>query len=269
MVALSSITVRLKRQPQADGLLHYLSKHGQHVRKLDATGDYNQYINPISLRELPSNMPLDNLQLTSNLAVQLQPGSGFQGMVRPGVPLKQLKVSHCKVLDGGEGLAAALDMLPGLQHFSIDDSKRQTEPTVNFRHRHWTGFSVSMLGALQQLTLLEVDDTQLRGPGHPPILVPDLQPLHSLTRLVDLRLSLSVPAPINSSVLSGMQHLTGLKVYLAAELGPGALAAVTQLLCLQVSVAPSAGGTVQWLFQLHYLQQLTMLGVFWHQMDRR
>lgn len=110
VVSLSSITVRLKRQPQADGLLHYLSKHGQHVRKLDATGDCDQYINPISLRELPSNMPLDNLQLTSNLAVQLQPGSGFQGMVRPGVPLKQLKVSHCKVLDGGEGLAAALDM---------------------------------------------------------------------------------------------------------------------------------------------------------------
>jgi hypothetical protein len=152
VVALSSISVTLKHQPQADGLLHYLSKHGQHVRKLNITGDYDQYIKTISLRELPSNMQLDSLQLTSNLAVQLQPGSGFQGMVRPWLPLKQLKLSHCKVLDGREGLAAALGLLPGLQHLSIDNSKRQTEPNVNFRQRHWTGFSVNMLRGLQQLT---------------------------------------------------------------------------------------------------------------------
>jgi hypothetical protein len=102
---------------------------------------------------------------------------------------------------------------------------------------------------------------QLRGPGHPPILVHDLQPLQSLTRLVDLRLSLSVPTPITNSVLSGMRHLTGLKVYLAAELGPGALAAVTQLQCLQVLVTPREGRGMPWLFQLHYLQQLTQLEV--------
>jgi hypothetical protein len=40
------------------------------------------------------------------LRLQLQPGRGYQGVLRAGMPLQQLCLDHCELLDGDEGLWA-------------------------------------------------------------------------------------------------------------------------------------------------------------------
>jgi hypothetical protein len=126
-VALSSITVKLGQQQQAEGLLKYMSSHGQHVDSMElevatlegASGVcVTSRSRRVSLHQLPDHLQLSSLVL-SHLQLQLQPGARFQGVVRPGLPVKQLQLSHCLLLDGPEGLAAALSLLPGLQHLSI------------------------------------------------------------------------------------------------------------------------------------------------------
>lgn len=73
---------------------------------------------------LPTSLvQLSTLQL-SGLALQLQPSDNFQGVVWAGMPLKQLQLFDCKLLDGEEGLAAALLLLPRLEHLSSDSLRR-------------------------------------------------------------------------------------------------------------------------------------------------
>jgi hypothetical protein len=103
VMALSSLSVRLSQQQQADALLLYLSKHGQYINSMELRG--NIMDDPVTLRQLPPILRLDSLKLRA-LHVQLQAGDGFQGLVRPGVPLKQLRLYDCTLLDREEGLAA-------------------------------------------------------------------------------------------------------------------------------------------------------------------
>lgn len=68
--------------------------------------------------------------------------------MRPGLPLKQLQLHDCMLLDWAEGLGAALSLLPGLQHLSI-------------RARCSFGFPMTALLGLQQLTYLELTTSVL------------------------------------------------------------------------------------------------------------
>lgn len=144
VMALSSITARRLSQWRVDSMLRYLSKHGSHVHSMYLGGvTYNS----AKLRQLPSNLQLDSLHLY-NFRVQLQPRRGQQGVVRPGLPLKQLQLHDCMLLDWAEGLGAALSLLPGLQHLSI-------------RARCSFGFPMTALLGLQQLTYLELTTSVL------------------------------------------------------------------------------------------------------------
>jgi hypothetical protein len=91
-VALSSITVKLGQQQQAEGLLKYMSSHGQHVDSMELEGAtlegasgvcVTSRSRRVSLHQLPDHLQLSSLVL-SHLQLQLQPGARFQGMVRPG-----------------------------------------------------------------------------------------------------------------------------------------------------------------------------------------
>jgi hypothetical protein len=125
-VALSSISVdSVTQQQQVDGLLRYLTAHAEHVNYLKVGPphpphhiDLNLAWDPTTLCQLPSSLKLRSLKLTY-MNVQLQPGDGSQGLLRPGLALTRLQLSFCMLLDREEGLIAALSQLPGLQHLSI------------------------------------------------------------------------------------------------------------------------------------------------------
>ena len=109
VLALSSITADIHQVEQSDGLLLYLARHGQHVLSVTAKVQYG--FGGVTLAELPPHVQLSSLELT-NFSLQLQPCNGYLGMVQPGLPLQQLLLTECKLLDGEEGLAAALSLLP-------------------------------------------------------------------------------------------------------------------------------------------------------------
>lgn len=116
VLALSSITVDRVRQQQVDGLLQYLTMYGQHLNNVTVASDV---VHLVTLRQLPPNLQPNSLDLT-NFQLQLQPGGGAEGLVRPGLPLKRLRLFFNTLLDGAEGLAAALSAQPGLQHIAMN-----------------------------------------------------------------------------------------------------------------------------------------------------
>jgi hypothetical protein len=123
------------------------------------------------------------------------------------------------------------------------------------------GFSTAALSGLQQLTYLELAELKLQGPEQGG---PALQPLQGLTCLADLRLCLKEPTAVEISIIARARQLTRLQLSGLAKLGPGALAALTQLQHLQLvqkSITYGAVGAVQLLSELQLLQQLTHLGL--------
>lgn len=80
VVALSSISADIWRQRKVDGaVLLYLSKYRQHVHSVTVAGYPENYRRAIHVRELPPDLQLNRLKLTSNLNVQLQPGGAAGG----------------------------------------------------------------------------------------------------------------------------------------------------------------------------------------------
>ena len=250
VAALSSVSAEgITQQQVVDNVGLYLSKHGHHVSSVSVAG---VVCGKLKLRQLPPNLQLDKLSLT-DLLLQLQPGSGFQGVVQPGLPLKHLRLCRCAVLDGAEALTAALALLPGLQHLSLDLTSMYTQR--RFR------LPADVLSGLQQLTYLELEGVKVKGPD-PGCLA--LQPLQALTRLAGLRLSVGETTAVTSSMLSGMQHLTRLELTGRAQLELDALAAHTQLQHLHLAnglLGAGAAGVAQLLSGLQQLQQLTHLSL--------
>jgi hypothetical protein len=260
VLAANSISAVLKQQPQADGVLLYLGNHGQHVSSIRSSlippaGD-DAYGSPptISLRELPQSLRrLENLHVRG-LHVQLQPGDGFVGVLHAEMPLKQLQLDSCDLLDGEEGLAAALPLLPSLQHLCIGDADGQAKSIP---------FPSSVLQKLQQLTYLELAACSLQEPD-------SLQHMCVLTRLQDLRLDLGSEVNINASTLSGSPQLTRLQLRSCADafifpwFKAAVLAGRTQLQHLtlqQCVVQDGAAGVTELLSHLQQLQQLTYLNL--------
>ena len=107
VLAASSIKAVLRQPEQADSVLLYLAKHGQHVSRVDIegvgmlAGSRWPAVSTITLPQLPhANLPkLESLRV-AKLAVQLLPGREFQGVLWAGASLKRLQLHSCMLLDG-------------------------------------------------------------------------------------------------------------------------------------------------------------------------
>jgi hypothetical protein len=109
--AVSSVSAGQLDQAWVDSMLLYLAKHGQFMSSLDLRASSDDML---LLRELPPSLTkLDSLCLSS---LDL---SGTQGVLRAGFPLTRMELSSCRLLDGAQGLSAALIQLPDLQHLSV------------------------------------------------------------------------------------------------------------------------------------------------------
>ena len=191
--------------------------------------------------------------------LQLQPGSGFQGVLGAAATvaaLKQLRLKDCRVVDR----EPLLQFPAELEHLSI--WSLYTLPGDGLGQSDMAQFSTGVLQQLQHLTHLDLGRVAIVGPN------PALQLLQALTRLVELELrelSDLPPEVITSSMLSGMQQLTDLSLGDEVQLEPDVLAGLTQLqrLCLSGCEARTgAAGVAQLLSHLQPLQQLTHLS--WH-----
>jgi hypothetical protein len=166
----------------------------------------------------------------------------------------QLQFDTCELLDGEEGLAAALPLLPGLQHFSIADTDGRYDSVP---------FPSSVLQKLQQLTYLGLAACSVQNPD-------SLQHMQVLTRLQDLRLDLWSSVNIHVSTLSGCPQLTRMQLRgsederVCCRFEAAVLAGRTQLQHLaleQCVVQDGAAGVTELLSYLQDLLQLTHLAL--------
>ena len=258
-LALSSVKLLMRPQQQADSVLLYLDRHGSHVNSLELRVPQDS---GLKLHQLAPALQLHSLEL-SGWEVQLQPGKGFQGVLGAAAaagppPLKQLRLDFCTLLDGAEGLAAALLQLPALEHISLWCNMSAGVLDDYLR------FPTAVLQQMQQLTCLELSAVTLQGLEETAPALPPLQPLQALTRLVDLRvMRCYFKISITASMLSGMCHLTRLTL---KEVGfePAALAGKAKLQHLELigwrlPPAGGAAGVAQLLSQLQQQTQLTHL----------
>jgi hypothetical protein len=245
VLALPSITANLKDQQQVDSVLLYLSKHDQ-CSSIDISS------NRLDMHNLPPCPRLNSLQL-SKFQLLLQPGeqlSGFEGVLKSGQPLKQLQLTDCKLLDGIDRLAAALEELPSLEHLSIR--------RVCFSREYYVWPACLHMDVLQQLThltYLELDSIRLE---HSEQGQPALQPLTALTRLLDLRLHGLNHVKLTAAMLAAACALTCLMLY-GVSFEPDALAGKALLQHLHLERCSIKGSAAQLLPQLQHLQQLTHL----------
>jgi hypothetical protein len=283
---MSSITAILSNQQQLDSLvLGYLSNHSQHIDSISLTG--GEFVS-IKLRQLPPELTKLTSLAFKHLHPQLQPGKGYQGLLAAAgaaaLPLKQLRLDSCSLLDHNQGLAAALARLPSLEHLSIVCSKEVVGYPLHLPLQE-------VLPGLQQLTYLKLQEVGLaranpyrsyegsdssedscsssdeESEGSKPLskVAVQMQHLSVLTRLADLRL-LSVACRFTASMLSGVQSLTHLQLKQSYDrsggsFDPAALAGRTLLqhLDLQFQSLLDHDRGEQLLSQLQQLLQLTSL----------
>jgi hypothetical protein len=273
-VALSSVNANVRQQQQLDSVLLYLDRHGSHVNSLKLSQPLTmRWGRPFrfTLRHLPSTLQLQSLEL-SGWDLQLLSDNGSEGVLAAAVaagapPLKQLQLDCCELLDGAEGLAAALLQLPALEHLCIFcnciyDCICDCDCNYYCNATATASFATGVLQQLQQLTYLELAGDCLQGPDEAS---PDLQPLTALARLVDLRLRLE--DTISASMLSSVCHLTRL-VMDKGGFEPGALAGKPKLQHLELTACSlynqhQTGGlwVAELLSQLQHQTQLTYLCV--------
>lgn len=251
--ALSSIAATTT-QEQLDSLVVYMSKQAQHITTISLVGNRcPPYYGLPRLLQLPTSLrQLDSLSLT-NLAVQLQPGSGQQGVLHAGTPIRSLRLQRCQLLNGTSHLAPALAALPQLQHLSITGDGS------------YVMFHGAVLQGLQQLTSLQLSNVQLATKD----LMADMQHLAHLTCLQELRLQLvSLDTwTLTAEMVASLQSLTHLQLYGLAHRAKMDAAVLTgksklQHLCLKdCGITGGAEGVASLLLELQQLTQLTHLSV--------
>ena len=171
-------------------------------------------------------------------------------------------------MDGEDGLAAALSLLPKLQYLSLKLNYGIEYEECSHECPVLMSCPGSVLQGLHQLTYLKLALLDLgESDGHHAV-----QHLQGLTGLRDLLLSalnLAQTHNIEASVLSGMSQLTcskltGCKPHGCILFAPGALAHKTQLQHLEAQACKIAGGSEgigSLLCQLQQQQQLTRLSL--------
>jgi hypothetical protein len=127
-----SIRAVLQQQQDVKGILLYLEQHGQKASSISLDG--SSTANTVTLKKLPHcklqgltslNLSRLSLQLSHPRSCRYQGSSeatAFEdavGVLAGDVPLKRLKLDYCTLLDGMDGLAAALSLLPKLEHLSL------------------------------------------------------------------------------------------------------------------------------------------------------
>jgi hypothetical protein len=248
VLAISSIRAMVPQQQQASSVVLYLTNHGQHISNLHIDG--GSYCGHVHLHQLPHTKLQGTSSLSFNgLHLQLQPRGGFQGVVGAGVPLKQLQIHRCKLLDRTEGLVATLALLPELQHPSLVWTSSGTSGFV--------GLPISTLQALQQLTYLELVGGRLQDKT-------GMRDLKSLIHLQDLRLDNGNAEDLPASMFSGLQRLTCLTLNASSNsrVEAGVLEGKTQLQHLELvhcNIAYGRAGIIELLSHLRHMQQLTYL----------
>ena len=280
VLALSSIKLPLvqsdaaERQQRLDSLVDlYLPSHGQHVESLDLRGFSRQKRSEavwFRLFQLPSNLTQLSSLVALSLCVQLRPSDQDLLGAAAAPPLKQLGLYVCKLDGGEEGLAAALALLPGLEHLAIVRAIPGYREGGNDNIGNFATPLRAVMPGLSKLTCLQLEPAW--DDSNDPAAV--LQHMTALTRLVDLRLLLVGRHGYNitASMLSGAQHVTYLKLMgrgisgvRRVSLEPAALAGKTMLqhleLCQPSGGAVGTAGTAQLLCELHQLQQLTWLAL--------
>ena len=253
VLAASSIKAALQQQ-HVSSILQYLTSYGQHIDSIDLKA-YQPACNlmhqVITLHELPHNQlqGLSSLRL-NRVLLQLQPGGGYPGVVGAAAPITNLQLERCVLLDGEEGLAAALPLLPKLQHLSLIGIVTRSGSPISFPS--------SALQSLQQLTYLETTGPWLPEPvgvGH----------LQGLTCLQDLRLHGLHKQSIHATVMAGLQQLTYLKVEgyeNSCVFEPGVLEGkclLQHLAVVDCSIAGGSAGVSELLWHLQQLQHLTYI----------
>jgi hypothetical protein len=274
VLALSTITANLTTQQQLDdSLLPYLAEHGQYIDSIHLLGCDNSTVpayhmaHAPSLRELPPSLQINSMHFDSMQLQLVGSADGVQGVLGAASPsLKQLQLHKCMLLGRGQSLAAALSLLPELQHLSID-SVLFSDKAYHVS-RQTVCLEAEALQQLRQLTFLELAGIKLQHSAAQPN-GRTLQPLQALTRLVDVRLRPSEQHPrqphdysITASMLSGLLLLTHLELTGEVVLHPRALAGCTRLQHLDLSrckLADGAAAETGLLSQLQDLQQLTYL----------
>jgi hypothetical protein len=263
-------------QQRLDSLLQRLSQHSSsvqvasiHLRGTRIHDRHWQQEVPAyepwpNLLQLPSNLKMTSLVL-DNMRLQMQPGRGFQGVLGSAaqLPLQQLQLRDCELLDGIKGLEAALLLLPALDHLSVGYlcSRPGFHPASRF-----CCLSSDVIQQLQRLTFLEICGTICEDSAQA---ATALRPLSALTNLQDLRLCPQRDGnqyPLTASMVLGLHHLTRMELSRLALFEPAALAGKTLLQHLQLATCriPSGSeGTAQLLSQLQHLQQLTYLDLGW------
>jgi hypothetical protein len=172
--------------------------------------------------------------------------------------LKQLRLNWCDVLDDID-LKLTLSKMPaGLEHLSLNGVRKRNK-------QGYTHFPTIALQQLQLLTYLELGFINLKGPGKASL---TLQPLHVLTRLLDLRLCASSEGDsahtLTASMLQGASQLTRLDLH-GYSVEPGAVAGKVMLQHLSLrdcELSGGAAGVTQLLSHMQSLQQLTHLGLY-------
>lgn len=150
-LVLKSINWRVSNQQQLERIRYYLCKRGQHVNNIILSGPHGEHT--LTIRQFPPNLKLQTLNL-KQLRLQLQPGVASQGVLRRAVApaLKQLCLERCMLLDGDEGLAAALVQLTGLEHLSL------VNVSLSAWDQAWDAVQLhaGVVQGLQALTYLEL-----------------------------------------------------------------------------------------------------------------
>jgi hypothetical protein len=146
-----SIRALGQQQQQADSVVQYLTAHGQHVGSLELEAA-NLWEDRVTICQLPHHVlqGLTNLKL-GKMSLQLQPGGEVQGVLGAGMPLQQLELEHCTLLDREGGLTSALLQLPDLQRLKFVYNMR---PPGNHTFRNSIYFPSSVPQGLQRLTHL-------------------------------------------------------------------------------------------------------------------
>lgn len=258
-VAMDSISTAVTCNQQLGSVMKYLHKHTAHVKELqlEAMPDAR-----LQLQHIPAGLQLETLDV-KGMQLQLAPGRSSRGVLQADMPLTQLRLAGCMLLDGAAGLPAALPLLTSLQHLLVTDPC--TSSGHGQRHNRAPPFPAQVLQQLQQLTALELSGVKVDRNA--------LQALALLTCLRKLRLLPANSISITTPLLAGMRHLTALQLgttnLSVAELEPAALAGLTQLQHLDLAhcelheASPGeAAGQQALLSQLQQLTQLTHLRLY-------
>lgn len=195
--------------------------------------------------------------ILSNVQMQVAPGGRRLGALRAGVPLKQLSLEHCTILDGTAGLSTALPLLTQLQHISINGLWASAGG-----RQDCVGFPVAALQNLQQLTCLKLLYCNVATAGAEALVLP--------ASLCELRLTLWSDWKLSVSMLAHMQQLTCLDAWAphsphgSVQVESAALAGMPQLRYLRLrscDLLPTHISAAEFLTHLKDLTKLTHVQV--------